>query len=67
MTLVESVIEINGKKIGINQPTYFIAEGGLNHNGDIKKAFEMIEVANNSPLVDRFIIKKTSQFYKILS
>ena len=28
---------------------------------------EMIEVANNSPLVDRFIIKKTSQFYKILS
>ena len=28
---------------------------------------EMIEVADNSPLVDRFIIKKTSQFYKILS
>tara|TARA_B110001452_G_scaffold259446_1_gene255812 strand:- start:870 stop:1817 length:948 start_codon:yes stop_codon:yes gene_type:complete len=31
-----------------------------NHN-------EMIDVANNSPFVDKFIIKKTSQFYKILS
>ena len=28
---------------------------------------EMIIVANNSPIVDKFIIKKTSQFYKILS
>jgi len=28
---------------------------------------EMLDVANNSPFVDDFIIKKTSQFYKILS
>ena len=28
---------------------------------------EMITVANNSPKVSVFIIKKTSQFYKILS
>ena len=28
---------------------------------------EMNEVAMNSPLIDKFIIKKTSQFYKIIS
>ena len=28
---------------------------------------EMIEVAINSPLISKFIIKKTSQFYKIIS
>ena len=28
---------------------------------------EMIIVAKNSPLVNKFIIKKTSQFYKFLS
>ena len=28
---------------------------------------EMLEVANNSPIISRFVIKKTSQFYKIIS
>ena len=28
---------------------------------------DMNEVANNSPLLSKFIIKKTSQFYKIIS
>ena len=28
---------------------------------------EMIKVAKNSPNVNKFIVKKTSQFYKILS
>jgi len=36
----------------------------LHCNGNYK---EMLDVANNSPLVNNFIIKKTSQFYKILS
>ena len=35
----------------------------LHCNGNLK---EMLIVAKNSPLVDKFIIKKTSQFYKIL-
>ena len=35
----------------------------LHCNGNIN---EMKVVANNSPLISRFIIKKTSQFYKIL-
>ena len=36
----------------------------LHCNGNYK---EMLDVANNSPLISKFIIKKTSQFYKILS
>ena len=36
----------------------------LHCNGDYK---EMLVVANSSPLISKFIIKKTSQFYKILS
>ena len=36
----------------------------LHCNGDYN---EMIIVANNSPLISKFIIKKTSQFYKIIS
>ena len=35
----------------------------LHCNGNIK---EMTIVANNSPFINKFIIKKTSQFYKIL-
>jgi beta-N-acetylhexosaminidase len=36
----------------------------LHCNGNYK---EMLEVALNSPLISKFIIKKTSQFYKIIS
>jgi len=36
----------------------------LHCNGNIK---EMCDVALNSPLISKFIIKKTSQFYKIIS
>ena len=36
----------------------------LHCNGNHK---EMLIVAKNSPLIDKFIIKKTSQFYNILS
>ena len=36
----------------------------LHCNGNHK---EMLDVANNSPFLNNFVIKKTSQFYKILS
>ena len=36
----------------------------LHCNGNYK---EMLIVANNSPLLSKFIIKKTSQFRKIIS
>lgn len=38
-------INIDNKKIGDGYSTYFVAEAGLNHNGDIKIAKKMIEEA----------------------
>ena len=52
--------------VAINTQKAFIAGCNLvlHCNGKYR---EMIIVANNSPIVDNFIIKKTSQFYKFLS
>ena len=41
-------LEINTKKIGEKNPTYFIAEAGLNHNGQIDIAKKMIYEAHNA-------------------
>ena len=35
-------------KINIKNKVFFIAEAGVNHNGDIKKALEMVSVAKNA-------------------
>lgn len=42
---MSNILTIENKKIGENYPIYFIAEAGLNHNGDIKIAKKMIEYA----------------------
>ena len=39
---------INSVKIGENFKPYCIAEVGINHNGDLQQAKEMIDVAKNS-------------------
>ena len=36
---------IDGKKIGQNEPTYIIAEAGSNHNGNIEQAKRLIDIA----------------------
>lgn len=41
-------MEIFRKKIGINNPTYFIVEIGSNFDGDLKRAKNLIEIAANS-------------------
>ena len=43
-----NIFEINQKKIGNMNPTYFIAEAGLNHNGQIDIAKKMIDDAYNA-------------------
>tara|TARA_Y100001970_G_scaffold292087_1_gene431874 strand:+ start:6341 stop:7210 length:870 start_codon:yes stop_codon:yes gene_type:complete len=43
-----SYVKINNRKIGQNEPTYIIAEIGLNHNGDIEIAKKLIESAKNA-------------------
>tara|TARA_B110000014_G_C20063150_1_gene553832 strand:+ start:174 stop:1178 length:1005 start_codon:yes stop_codon:yes gene_type:complete len=41
-------IKISNKDIGESFPTYFIAEAGLNHNGDINLAKKMVDEAKNA-------------------
>jgi N-acetylneuraminate synthase len=41
----KSTLEIQGKKIGNNHPTYFIADIAANHDGDIERAKDLIYLA----------------------
>jgi sialic acid synthase SpsE len=42
------MIEINNRKIGPDEPTYFIAEVGSNHDGSLDRAKRLIELASRS-------------------
>jgi len=42
------MIKINDFTLQNGSSPFIVAEAGINHNGDIHKAFEMIEVAKNS-------------------
>ena len=37
-----------GKKISQNGPCFIIAEAGVNHNGSIKKAIRLVDIAANA-------------------
>lgn len=41
-------MEINNVKIGLNYPTYFIADIGANHDGDLERAKDLIYKAADS-------------------
>ena len=66
--LITDDISMKSLKYSIKENTLRAFSAGCNlvlHcNGNYK---EMLDVANNSPLITKHIIKKTSQFYKILS
>ena len=66
--LISDDLSMKSLKYSIKQNTIRAFEAGCNlalHcNGNIK---EMSIVANNSPKVNSFIVKKTSEFYKNLS
>jgi N-acetylneuraminate synthase len=40
-----NVIEIQGRRIGADHPTYFIADIAANHDGDLDRAIGLIELA----------------------
>jgi len=40
-----NVVDIGARKIGPGRPCFIIAEAGVNHNGDIKLARQLIDVA----------------------
>jgi len=42
---MDKIIEIGQHKIGSGQPCFVIAEAGVNHNGDINLALQLVEVA----------------------
>lgn len=46
--MTQNSIEIAGRLIGPSQPPYVIAEMSGNHNGDIGRAFKLIEAAKRS-------------------
>lgn len=66
--LISDDISMKSLKFSVKKNTTLAFNSGCNivlHcNGNLN---EMIIVAKNSPIVDKFILKKTSQFYKILS
>ena len=66
--LITDDISMKGLKFSIKENTVKAFKAGcdivLHCNGKYR---EMITVAKNSPKVSEFVIKKTSQFYKILS
>lgn len=39
------VVELGGRRVGIGEPTYLIAEIGINHNGDLEIAKRLIDIA----------------------
>ncbi|MEP7242286.1 MAG: N-acetylneuraminate synthase family protein [Gammaproteobacteria bacterium] len=41
-------IDIGGRPVGPGHPAFVMAEVGLNHNGDLDRAFEMIHVASRA-------------------
>ena len=41
-------VKIKNKKVGFGLPPFLIAEVGINHNGSLKRAFRMIELAKKS-------------------
>jgi len=40
--------KIGNRTVGDNYPPYFVADIGANHDGDIKRAFELIEIAKEA-------------------
>jgi N-acetylneuraminate synthase len=42
---LDSCLKINGRKISVDQPTYFIADIAANHDGDIDRAIDLINLA----------------------
>jgi len=66
--IISDDISMKSLKFSISENTTRSFNAGCNlvlHcNGNYK---DMIKVAKNSPIINNFIIKKTSEFYKILS
>ncbi len=45
---METEFKIGNTTVGINHPPYFIADIGANHEGDLSRAYALIELAKNA-------------------
>ena len=43
--MTEAEFEIDRRQIGAGAPCFVIAEAGVNHNGDLDRAFRLIDAA----------------------
>ena len=41
-------VKIGNRLVGDNEPCFIIAEAGVNHNGDLKRAKRMIKIASDT-------------------
>ena len=65
--LISDDISMKSLKYPVKENTIRAFKAGCNLVLHCNSKFkEMLDVANNSPIIDDFIIKKTSQLYKIL-
>lgn len=48
MVVPNSILDIAGKKIGLNEPTYFIADIAANHDSDLERAKKLIYLAKDA-------------------
>ncbi len=46
--MVRKTMEIGGKTLGDGYPCYIVAEVGINHNGSMENAFNLIDLAKSS-------------------
>jgi sialic acid synthase SpsE len=54
-------VKIRAQYVGKNQPLYFIAEIGLNHNGDLQLAFDLMRKAKDAGVDAVKFQKRTTQ------
>jgi N,N'-diacetyllegionaminate synthase len=42
---VTASVDIGGRAVGAGEPVYLVAEAGVNHDGDVDRAFELVDAA----------------------
>jgi N-acetylneuraminate synthase/N,N'-diacetyllegionaminate synthase len=45
LSIVDCRLQIGGRRVGVGEPVFIIAEAGVNHNGDVETALRMVDEA----------------------